>query len=1032
MTVYTLMNQSYTHQNGTNYVHYFARDEHQNWHHFSMRGGDPYFYIEVPSDERLEWARSLKDQKLFESHVRYDSTQDRMFVKVDKKLEPGYYKPGKTIEFRKEYASRGYVHYEANIEYPYRQMIDRGLYDLFTLDENNKMTTYRPWSLPQSKYQIGHLPRERPNQLGPNEAPKILVRQRKLYFDIEVNSADKYLWDYCLRHKIFRTDTNLPCDPEKGTPITNRTDIGTAFPAWQRPCHPIIMLQTADSYTDDVNIFFLLPPDAPADAHDLIRQHILDNLSHNYGITHVNVIVRLFTDEREMLEAFAKWTDEIKFDVYTGWNTNFFDLPYLVARAQWLSADITPLSPLRYVNLREDELSDEKMTGGKGGQVNASQPVTVGGVSNFDMYMAFIKFTYLNKESSYSLKAIVPKYLSLTYDDLGAAMPAYWNASGLLDICFYGAMDAIVLKLLDDRFKLIDNYDNIRRVAGVSLNDALANSKIIKVLRVRLGRYLDRLPLRTESLWTPQDPKITGGFVIKPLWGLQDDIITIDVAALYPNAIRHNNLGFSTLVDKTEAERRGIPYHTVRYIETDKYGQSHEVETCFRTDFESLYSIMSAIFSDGREIERGLKKQASLAGDHVMEKFHKDREKAFKLILVSIYGAMVYRWFPEYNYKVGSSITGVGRAEMHAMMDYFRNECGAEVVYGDTDSVFVRMANLVHMRDGKVTRQTINDCMKIEASTNKWLERRAKKMGALAPLVIKVEKIVKRALFKRSDYPSEKQRQQYEFYSARLEFLRCQADAGNSRAEAEANRIERLFELPLKDGGVWSPHGLKKQYVLWVVAVEGQDQHGQNILVPCDKIVSMGIQTKRKDTPRFVNETLTQFFDIILKGGREKAKQYVAKRMKELRSLPLMDIALTKGFNKLPKYYTVQNVYTQGATYAERYFHQQVDLAVKAKLVYIKQRSSKSKEFPPHVTSITTSAFYRLSPKRRKKYVLKGVVTLTGSFDDIPDAFWRYFKVDWAAQEERLLKPIRHILESVGIDFRSMVTGQTKLAGFLT
>ena len=96
-------------------------------------------------------------------------------------------------------------------------------------------------------------------------------------------------------------------------------------------------------------------------------------------------------NEEMMLTEFVKDWSENYPDIVTGWNTRFFDIPYLVNRIRAVLGEkmVNKLSPWGWY--KENEIT---LVGGRKQQV-----YDIVGVSSIDYMDCYTKFTYRNHES---------------------------------------------------------------------------------------------------------------------------------------------------------------------------------------------------------------------------------------------------------------------------------------------------------------------------------------------------------------------------------------------------------------------------------------------------------------------------------------------------------------------------------------------------------------------------------------------------------------------------------------------------------
>ena len=95
-------------------------------------------------------------------------------------------------------------------------------------------------------------------------------------------------------------------------------------------------------------------------------------------------------DEYTLLKNYLEWWEENCPDVITGWNSNLFDMPYLIARIERIlgSGEHKRLSPFGLVNKRPIRFANREMTA-----------FEITGVAQLDYLDLYKKFTYVTRES---------------------------------------------------------------------------------------------------------------------------------------------------------------------------------------------------------------------------------------------------------------------------------------------------------------------------------------------------------------------------------------------------------------------------------------------------------------------------------------------------------------------------------------------------------------------------------------------------------------------------------------------------------
>jgi DNA polymerase elongation subunit (family B) len=252
------------------------------------------------------------------------------------------------------------------------------------------------------------------------------------------------------------------------------------------------------------------------------------------------------------------------------------------------------------------------------------------------------------------------------------------------------------------------------------------------------------VPNRRERL-TDEDTQAAGAYVAYPKKGLHDWIGSIDINSLYPSAIRALNMAAETIVgqlrptmtdryiaDKMQsgssfaAAWEGL-FGSLEYTAVMEQQRGTEITVNWEDGEETVYSaaeiwrmifdsnqpwILSAngtIFTYEREgVIPGLlkrwyaerkdmqKKAREYEGtDDVQFEYWDKRQLVKKINLNSLYGAILNPGCRFFDKRIGQSTTLTGRA-VAKHMDAYVNECltgrydhtGETIIYGDTDSCY--------------------------------------------------------------------------------------------------------------------------------------------------------------------------------------------------------------------------------------------------------------------------------------------------------------------------------------------------------
>lgn len=175
----------------------------------------------------------------------------------------------------------------------------------------------------------------------------------------------------------------------------------------------------------------------------------------------------------------------------------------------------------------------------------------------------------------------------------------------------------------------------------------------------------------------------------------------------------------------------------------------------------------------------------------------------------------------------------------------------------------------------------------------------------------------------------------------------------------------------------------KKKYVLKLIDLDG---------VKVDKLKAMGLEMKKTTTPKFIQKFLVNVVEKILSGKEswsEIEKYIVEFRKQVVFDMPLIDIGLPKGVNKIEQY-----------TEAYR-LDKKTNLPghVAASILYNSLREQyKDYESYPIVSSSKIKVFYL-----QKKYDRFKAVAIPTDSNSIPSWFTSEFNIDRVAHETRLI-----------------------------
>jgi len=359
------------------------------------------------------------------------------------------------------------------------------------------------------------------------------------------------------------------------------------------------------------------------------------------GVTH--------EDEAEMLQAFINYIAETDPDIIIGWNLDEFDAPYLINRMNKLY--INPSKMARY---------------GQRAFVSKWKTKIFGRVL-FDLMKAYKKISQGGRES-WSLD-----YIS-RYEGLGGKE----EFRGELDELFkndvkkymaYNKRDVELLVLLNEKLQIIEFFNEIRRLSFCTFEDVFMNSKIADCLCLKHVHGKKVLPSVNRD--NPEET-FKGAFVHESEPKLHRNIAVMDMASLYPSIMIGFNISYDTYLPKKE----------VNCINVDN-------KFFFKKEKGIIPSIVQPLLERRKIVKNELQNHSPESREY---KTLWMTQYSLKVIANSFYGVLGFRFFRLYKREVARSVTYIAEKIIREVINWFEQK-GHKIIYGDTDSCFIRMDN---------------------------------------------------------------------------------------------------------------------------------------------------------------------------------------------------------------------------------------------------------------------------------------------------------------------------------------------------
>jgi DNA polymerase elongation subunit (family B) len=601
----------------------------------------------------------------------------------------------------------------------------------------------------------------------------------------------------------------------------------------------------------------------------------------------------LMEREEDLLKTFLDLIDDA--DILSGWNSEGFDIPYMVQRTnRVLSKDDTRRFCLwgQFPKQREFE---------RFGASNLTFDLI--GRVHMDYMQLYRKYTY-EERHSYSLDAISEYELGESKTQYEGTLDQLYNKD-FPKFIEYNRQDTALLAKLDKKLRFLDLANELAHDNTVLLQTTMGAVAVTEQAIINEAHQLGMVvPNRNRD--EQFDTQAAGAYVATPKAGMHDYIGAIDINSLYPSAIRALNMGPETIVGQLR------PVMTEHYIKEKQTGGSSfadaweglfgsleytavmngEIGTeitidwangtsdvlsaadVWRLIFDSnkpwILSANGTIFNNERKgvipglLERWYaerqdmqvkKKEATTDEDTA---FWDKRQLVKKINLNSLYGAILNPGCRFFDKRIGQSTTLTGRT-IAKHMDAYINECitgkydhvGEAIIYGDTDSCYFSAYPMVRAD--------------IEAGKMEWNKDIA--VGLYDSIADQVNE----------SFP--------QFCEKAFHTPRRQGELIKGGRELVA--LKGLF---IK----------KKRYAVLIYDLEGHrlDTHG----VP-GKVKAMGLDLKRSDTPKVIQDFLSDILMDVLTGAeREKIIDKVREFKLIFTERPAWEKGTPKRVNNLTKY----------------------------------------------------------------------------------------------------------------------------------
>ena len=370
--------------------------------------------------------------------------------------------------------------------------------------------------------------------------------------------------------------------------------------------------------------------------------------------------------EADLLDTFLNKMEEIEPDILVGYNSDYFDIPYLFHRMCIVlgEKDAKRLSPIGVVKYKKN---NDKYW------YKRDQFVDIAGVESLD-YMRLHKKYSWEDEPSWKLDSIGEKYVGINKIEYEGSLDKLFEED-IHKFIQYNFVDVEILVELDKKLQYLALTKNLAHKGKVRYSEVYASSKIHDGA---ISSYL-----LSQKIIPPGRPKgekkenYAGGYLFCPKAGLYKYMFDEDLTSLYPSIImtlnigretivgkivdpddRNNRLGLNDLREKDPNEevvildpnrnndntRRVSIGQLINLIEKNNWSVAAN-GTFFKTDKESVLSTLLKKWFEERVIYKTEMKKCYKAGDNEGGAKNHLLQYTIKILLNSLYGATALNSF---------------------------------------------------------------------------------------------------------------------------------------------------------------------------------------------------------------------------------------------------------------------------------------------------------------------------------------------------------------------------------------------------
>ena len=430
-----------------------------------------------------------------------------------------------------------------------------------------------------------------------------------------------------------------------------------------------------------------------------------------------STFVQSFDSEAALLAAFCHALRASDADVVVGYNTCLFDWRYLLARTQLLlelpreRAKVQAFS--RYVGVstppEEQDLASAAL-----GDNPLCYPRTPGRV-NFDLWL-YLKRENVSGLENLKLNTVSKHFLNDEKHDLEAKamFKAYREGpAGRGQVAAYCRQDCKLVLDLMEKIEALPSVWEMAKITCVAPEDILFRGQQLKVytqlvMKANEFGYVVEDKREAQGGEGAEAEGYQGATVVDPTPGYYlEPVFCLDFASLYPSLMRTNNLSPDCLLREDASElARSTPCNVIQVSDGVQHrfvkGSVHE---------GLLPRILEQLLSERKRVKKLMEAETDPRRRTLLDR----KQLALKISANSVYGACGATRGRLSCRECAEATTAAGREAIAFTCDFVRQKPGFSIVYGDTDSAFLRIPE-ERRRDGPVALFELGEALAAEVT----------------------------------------------------------------------------------------------------------------------------------------------------------------------------------------------------------------------------------------------------------------------------------------------------------------------------